>query len=158
MMTNSILYQQFKIIVVGRGNPLRISLIYWHSENDMWITWWLKNEKIMIIIKWNKMMKTYNGWYQYQQVLTDSPVSGKSNCFRPEIKLHCWAEMKDRHRSPKDWHGRDAAGDHLLGSVSISDETSYRKNSWNLEAARLAVQTVASLWNWTGKIGAIELF
>ena len=34
--------------------------------------------------------------------------------------------------------------------VSISDKTSYRKISWSLEAARLVVWIIASLWNLAG--------
>ena len=42
-----------------------------------------------------------------------------------------------------------------LGPVSISDKTSYRKISWSLEAARLVVQIIASLWNLTGTSAAL---
>ena len=41
------------------------------------------------------------------------------------------------------------------GPVSISDKTSYRKISWNLEAARLVVKIIASLWNMTGASAAV---
>ena len=43
----------------------------------------------------------------------------------------------------------------LHGPVSISVKTSYRKISWSLEAARLAVQIIASLWNMTGTPTAV---
>ena len=39
----------------------------------------------------------------------------------------------------------------ILGPVSISDKTSYRKTSLSLEAARFILRTVRSLWHLTGK-------
>ena len=41
------------------------------------------------------------------------------------------------------------------GPVPISDKMSYRKISWSLEAARLVVQIIASLWNLTGTSTAL---
>ena len=43
----------------------------------------------------------------------------------------------------------------VLGPVSISDKTSYRKISWNLETARLIVWIIASLWDFTGPSAAV---
>ena len=39
---------------------------------------------------------------------------------------------------------------HLQGLYSVSGKTSYRKISWSLEAARLNVMMLLSLWNLTG--------
>ena len=39
---------------------------------------------------------------------------------------------------------------HLQGLYSVSGKTSYRKISWSLEAARLNVTMLLSLWNLTG--------
>ena len=44
-----------------------------------------------------------------------------------------------------------------LGPVSISDMTSYRKISRSLDAARLVVQIIVSLWNLTGTLAAVLL-
>ena len=38
----------------------------------------------------------------------------------------------------------------LLGLYSLSGRTSYREISWSLEAARLGVIMIVSLWNFTG--------
>ena len=43
----------------------------------------------------------------------------------------------------------------LPGPASIYDKTSYRKLSWRLEAARLVVWTIASLWNMTSTSAAL---
>ena len=43
----------------------------------------------------------------------------------------------------------------LLGTVSISDKTSYRKISWSLDAARLVFGIVWSLWKLTGTSAAL---
>ena len=42
----------------------------------------------------------------------------------------------------------------VLGPVSISDKTSYRKISWSLEAARLVFKIARSLWNLKGTSAA----
>ena len=41
------------------------------------------------------------------------------------------------------------------GPVSICDRSSYRKNSWSLEAARFDFRIVQSLWNLTGSSAAL---
>ena len=41
-----------------------------------------------------------------------------------------------------------------LGLYSLSGKTSYRQISWSLEAARLDVAMVVSLWNLTGTSAA----
>ena len=41
------------------------------------------------------------------------------------------------------------------GLYSLSDKTSYRQISWNLEAARLSVIMIVSLWNLTGISAAL---
>ena len=41
------------------------------------------------------------------------------------------------------------------GPISISDETSHRKISWSLEAARWIVWVITSLWNLTGTPAAV---
>ena len=41
------------------------------------------------------------------------------------------------------------------GPVSISAKTSYRKISWSLEATRLVVNIIASLWNLTDTSAAL---
>ena len=38
----------------------------------------------------------------------------------------------------------------ILSLYSVSGKTSYRQISWRLEAARLDVEIVVSLWNLTG--------
>ena len=43
----------------------------------------------------------------------------------------------------------------LLGLYSLSGKTSYRQISWSLEAARLDVAMVVSLWNLTGTSAAV---
>ena len=43
----------------------------------------------------------------------------------------------------------------LLGLYSLSGKTSYRQISWSLEAARLDVAMVVSLWNLTGTSAAL---
>ena len=45
----------------------------------------------------------------------------------------------------------------LLGPVSISNKTSYRKILWSLGAARLVVWIITSLWNLTGTSAALLL-
>ena len=45
----------------------------------------------------------------------------------------------------------------LLGPVSMSDKTSYRRISWSLEAARLVVWIVASFWDLAGTSAALLL-
>ena len=42
-----------------------------------------------------------------------------------------------------------------LGPVSISNKTSYCKISWSLEAARLVVYIITSLWHLTGTSAAL---
>ena len=42
----------------------------------------------------------------------------------------------------------------LQGLYSLSGKTSYRQISWSLEAARLDVAMVVSLWNLTGTSAA----
>ena len=42
-----------------------------------------------------------------------------------------------------------------LGLYSLSGKTSYRQISWSLEAARLDVAMVVSLWNLTGTSAAV---
>ena len=44
--------------------------------------------------------------------------------------------------------------DSNLGLYSLSGKTSYRQISWSLEAARLDVALVVSLWNLTGTSAA----
>ena len=39
---------------------------------------------------------------------------------------------------------------HLQGLYSLSDKTSYRKTSWNLEAARFGFRLLQLLWHLTG--------
>ena len=46
-------------------------------------------------------------------------------------------------------------GRKALDLVSISDKTFHRTISWSLEAARLAIWIIASLWNLTGTSGAL---
>ena len=41
-----------------------------------------------------------------------------------------------------------------LGLYSLSGKTSYRQISWSLEAARLGVIMIVSLWNLTGILDA----
>ena len=41
-----------------------------------------------------------------------------------------------------------------LGLYSLSGKTSYRQISWSLEAARLDVAMIVSLWNLTGTSAA----
>ena len=43
----------------------------------------------------------------------------------------------------------------VLGPVSISGKTSYRKISWNLETTRLIVWIIPSLWDLTGTSAAV---
>ena len=43
----------------------------------------------------------------------------------------------------------------VLGPVSISEKTSFRKISWSLEAARFVFGIVRSLWNLTGTSAAV---
>ena len=43
----------------------------------------------------------------------------------------------------------------LQGLYSLSGKTSYRQISWSLEAARLGVAMVVSLWNLTGTSAAL---
>ena len=45
----------------------------------------------------------------------------------------------------------------VLGSVSISDKTSYRKISWSFEATRFVFRIVQSLRNLTGTSAALRL-
>ena len=45
----------------------------------------------------------------------------------------------------------------FLGLYSLSGKTSYRQISWSLEAARLDVSMVVSLWNLTGNSTAAEV-
>ena len=45
--------------------------------------------------------------------------------------------------------------DVIQGPISISDKTSCRKILWSLEAARLAVEIITSLWNVTGNSVAL---
>ena len=40
-------------------------------------------------------------------------------------------------------------------TYSLSGKTSYRPNPWRLEAARLDVLVIISLWNWTGISAAL---
>ena len=42
-----------------------------------------------------------------------------------------------------------------LGLYSLSDKASYRQISWSLEAARLDVIMIVSLWNLTGILAAL---
>ena len=42
----------------------------------------------------------------------------------------------------------------IQGLYSLSGKTSYRQISWSLEAARLDVAMVVSLWNLTGTSAA----
>ena len=44
---------------------------------------------------------------------------------------------------------------YLQGLYSLSGETSYRQISWSLEAARLTVIRIVSLWNLTGIAAAL---
>ena len=44
---------------------------------------------------------------------------------------------------------------YLQGLYSLSGETSYRQISWSLEAARLTVIRIVSLWNLTGISAAL---
>ena len=43
----------------------------------------------------------------------------------------------------------------IQGLYSLSDKTSYRQISWSLEAARLSVIMIVSLWNLTGISAAL---
>ena len=47
-------------------------------------------------------------------------------------------------------HLFSVGGSYMLGLCSLSGRTSYRQISWSLEAARLGVIIIVSLWNLTG--------
>ena len=53
------------------------------------------------------------------------------------------------------YHRRGPLAFILLGLYSLSGKTSYRQISWSLEAARLDVAMVVSLWNLTGTSAAL---
>ena len=54
----------------------------------------------------------------------------------------------------KDFFQRYSSPFPFLGLYSLSGKTSYRQISWSLEAARLDVAMVVSLWNLTGTSAA----
>ena len=79
-------------------------------------------------------------WYEYAQKMTAR-----------RIVPSCEGSRIDWARSQLEFHSQWKCD---LGPVPISDKMSFHKISWRLEAARLVVQIITSLWNLTGTSAA----
>ena len=112
--------------------------------------WWLWSmHPAVIFLKHNKNYKTLwnniNFWYKMNRL----------KIYIDKIKMMLVGESPNQVTECR-WFLLSNDDTHLeLGLYSLSDKTSYRQISRSLEAARLGVIMIVSLWNLTGISAAV---
>ena len=78
--------------------------------------------------------------------------------FPPSAVCRCWGQVRTfsgNHPPASSRNRIRIESESWALFQNLTDKMSYRKISWSLEAARLVVQIIASLWNLTGTPGAV---